>query len=175
MKRKRYNHDNDLLFMPNGPTTKPNRTELDLGWWVRTVSKFTPFVVIGLVSVALMIPNTRPLGCISRMDGWWAGGHRGLHRRARIDFLGMGTKCPYVLRMHTQKHSHTFTLADGGNRKFIPNHNNFSIMNHKPNIWLHLERCRVFTPQPRASLSLRFRRISWNESPCCFLPGDASL
>lgn len=41
MKGKHYNHDNDLLFMPNGPTTEPNRTEL--GRWVRAVSKFNPF------------------------------------------------------------------------------------------------------------------------------------
>lgn len=98
-------------------------------------------VVVGLVSVALMIPNTRPMeSCMHLSDGWlvgWLVGGGG--GRGRIDFLGMGTERPYV-REYAQTHTH----SNRGNRKFIPNHNNFSIMSHKPNIWLHLEdrRCR---------------------------------
>lgn len=78
MKGKHYNHDNYLLFMPNGPTTEPSRTEpraREVGAdsvEVQPIQSAAWQCALGLVSVAVMIPNTRPKSCMHL--GWWAGG-----------------------------------------------------------------------------------------------------
>lgn len=74
MKGKRYNHDNDLLFMPNGPATEPNRAR-EVGAGGRTVSKFNPFSPSGAsVSVCSEVLNFRSLAVSSSM----------LHLRAHL-------------------------------------------------------------------------------------------